>query len=74
MGAEELVVLQHQFTEQTLVVPLARYRREARARYRHWRVKGQASFLAPPLFNSFSQDITHGESVCQNYNCKCVVC
>ena len=74
MAAEELVVLQHHITEQTLVVPLARYRRGALAKYRHWRIKGQADFLAPPPFNTSSQDFTHGESICQNYHCKCLVC
>lgn len=47
MAEDEMVVLQHHMTEQTLVVALALYMKGAQSKYKHWRIKGQARFINP---------------------------
>ena len=54
MNSHEIVVLQHHLTEQTLAVPLATYRQEARAKFKHWQIKGQAQFLMPAALPALS--------------------
>jgi len=46
--AEEMLVLQHRHTDQTLLVPLQKYRKYSADRYRNWKLKGQGAFIAPP--------------------------
>jgi len=45
---EEMLILQHRFTDQVVMVPLLQYRRCSGCRYRNWRLKGQGAFIAPP--------------------------
>ncbi|XDZ66197.1 hypothetical protein AB8880_02050 [Alphaproteobacteria bacterium LSUCC0684] len=47
---EEMLVLQHRYTDQVVLVPLQQYRRYSADRYRNWRLKGQGAFIAPPEF------------------------
>jgi len=56
--SEEMLVLQHRYTDQVVLVPLYQYRRYSADRYRNWRLKGQGAFIAPPEFTLKSHSKT----------------
>jgi len=56
--AEEILVLQHRHTDQTLLVPLQKYRKYSADKYRNWKLKGQGAFITPPRINMGSAEET----------------
>ena len=51
MELEEMVILQHRLTEQTIMVTVNQYFSEAHRRFRNFKLKGQGQFIAPPDLN-----------------------
>ncbi len=50
---DEILILQHRLTEQTMLVKLSKYREGAHSKYRNFRLKGRGRFIAPPtIFES----------------------
>jgi hypothetical protein len=45
---DEIIVLQHRLTEQTMLVPVSIYLAGARGKFRNFRLKGTGKFIAPP--------------------------
>lgn len=47
-AADELIVLQHRLTEQTMLVPVSAYIAGAKVKYQNFRLRGTGKFIAPP--------------------------
>ncbi|MCE2518034.1 MAG: hypothetical protein J4F41_09475, partial [Alphaproteobacteria bacterium] len=44
---DEIILLQHRLTEQTVLVPLSSYLSGARGKFRNFRLRGSGKFIAP---------------------------
>lgn len=53
---DELIVLQHRITEQTLLVPLFSYLQQAGGKFKNFRLKGTGHFIAPPHLHEITPE------------------
>ncbi len=61
---DEILILQHRLTEQTMLVKLSKYREGAHSIYRNFRLKGRGRFIAPPTITATQLKAERADEIC----------